>query len=172
MYTVTQLARKCGVSRATVLYYERVGLLAPARRAENGYRWYGDSEVTRLESILSYRSYGVPVQRIGGMLECGEDVTQRDLLRQHFDQLEREIARLRAQQKAIVGLLQEPDLLADQGVTKDRWVAIMKAAGLDETAMRAWHQRFEEMEPEQHQKFLESLGIDQQEIESIRNLQP
>ncbi len=30
--TVTQLARACGLSRTTVLYYESAGLLKPARR--------------------------------------------------------------------------------------------------------------------------------------------
>ena len=52
----------------------------------------------------------------------------------------------------------------------DRWVEIMKAAGFDEKSMVTWHQKFEEMEPEEHQKFLESLGIKAAEIKNIRNL--
>jgi len=39
-------------------------------------------------------------------------------------------------------------------VTKERWVAIMKATGFDEPAMLTWHKKFEEMEPEEHQNFL------------------
>ena len=46
MLTVTQLARECGLSRTTILYYEREGLLAPAHRSENGYRWYGENEIS------------------------------------------------------------------------------------------------------------------------------
>jgi DNA-binding transcriptional MerR regulator len=42
MLTVTKLAKTCDISRTTVLYYEREGLLTPKLRAENGYRWYGD----------------------------------------------------------------------------------------------------------------------------------
>ncbi len=55
-------------------------------------------------------------------------------------------------------------------VTKRRWVEVRQAAGFDEAAMTSWHRKFEEMEPEEHQKFLESLGIDQQEIQAIRKL--
>ncbi|ODN41314.1 hypothetical protein BGC07_17280 [Piscirickettsia litoralis] len=55
-------------------------------------------------------------------------------------------------------------------VTKERWVEIMKAAGFDEAAMRTWHQKFEEMEPDEHQSFLESLGINSEEIKRIRNV--
>ncbi|MCB1717414.1 MAG: MerR family transcriptional regulator, partial [Candidatus Competibacteraceae bacterium] len=96
--------------------------------------------------------------------------SQSRILKDHFDELEREIALLRKQQKAIVALLQEPELLEKNMVTKDRWVAIMKASGFDEAAMRTWHQKFEEMEPEEHQKFLESLGIGAAEIQKIRSL--
>ena len=53
-------------------------------------------------------------------------------------------------------------------LNKERWVAIMKAAGLSEQDMRNWHSQFEKMEPEAHQEFLESLGIESEEIVKIR----
>ena len=53
-------------------------------------------------------------------------------------------------------------------VNKDRWVEIMKAAGLTELDMHNWHTQFEKMEPEAHQEFLESLGIKEDEIQKIR----
>ena len=92
------------------------------------------------------------------------------ILRNHLNELGKEISHLKKQQKAIVALLQEPKLLEENMVTKDRWVEIMKAAGFDEAAMVTWHQKFEEMEPNEHQMFLESLGINPEEIEQIRAL--
>jgi DNA-binding transcriptional MerR regulator len=170
MFTVTQLARKFSISRATILYYEREGLLMPASRSDNGYRWYGDSEIERLEAIVSYRSCGIPVANIGDLLDRKEGMSQFQILRDHLNELGKEINLLKKQQKAIVSLLQEPKLLEENMVTKERWVEIMKAAGFDEDAMRTWHQKFEEMEPDEHQKFLESLGIHAEEIEQIRSL--
>lgn len=64
MYTVSQLARKHGITRSTMLYYEREGLLKPASRSDNGYRWYGEAENERLQAIVAYRSYGVPVAKL------------------------------------------------------------------------------------------------------------
>ena len=170
MLTVTQLARRCNISRATILYYEREGLLLPTSRSENGYRWYGDKAIARLEAIVAYRSYGISVANIIHLLDRKKGTSQSQLLREHFNQLESEISQLRQQQKAIVGLLQEPVLPEGNMVTKERWVEIMKAAGFNETAMTTWHQKFEEMEPEEHQKFLESLGIGEKEIKKIRSL--
>ncbi|MEH0697374.1 MerR family transcriptional regulator [Vibrio owensii] len=169
MLTVTQLARECGLSRTTILYYEREGLLAPAHRSENGYRWYGEKEIQRLKTISSYRSYGLPISSIRILL-AQKGKSQAEILKDHFNELEREIQNLRAQQKAIVVLLQEPQLIEDNIVTKERWVQIMQAAGFSENDMVTWHQKFEEMEPAEHQKFLESLGIEQDEIVRIRAL--
>ncbi|AIV08014.1 MerR family transcriptional regulator [Vibrio harveyi] len=169
MLTVTQLARECGLSRTTILYYEREGLLAPAHRSENGYRWYGEKEMQRLKTISSYRSYGLPISSIRTLL-AQKGKSQAEILKDHFNELEREIQNLRAQQKAIVVLLQEPQLIEDNIVTKERWVQIMQAAGFSESDMVTWHQKFEEMEPAEHQKFLESLGIEQDEIVRIRAL--
>ncbi|EKO3836255.1 MerR family transcriptional regulator [Vibrio harveyi] len=169
MLTVTQLARECGLSRTTILYYEREGLLAPAHRSENGYRWYGEKEMQRLKTISSYRSYGLPISSIRTLL-AQKGKSQAEILKDHFNELEREIQNLRAQQKAIVVLLQEPQLIEDNIVTKERWVQIMQAAGFSESDMVTWHQKFEEIEPAEHQKFLESLGIEQDEIVRIRAL--
>lgn len=170
MLTVTKLAKRCGISRATVLYYERQGLLVPARRSDNGYRWYGDKEIERLQAIVSYRSYGIAVANIAALLDRNDDRSQWKILKDHFSGLEQEVKLLRKQQQAIIALLQQPKLLEQNMVTKERWVEIMKAAGFDEGAMKRWHQKFEAMEPAEHQLFLESLGIEEAEIKQIRSL--
>ena len=53
-------------------------------------------------------------------------------------------------------------------MTKDKWVSIMKASGLTEADMRRWHVEFERSAPEDHQKFLEFLHIQEAEIHTIR----
>ncbi len=168
MLTVTQLARKYDISRTTILYYERVGLLCPHNRSENGYRWYGAEEIKRLEAIIAYRSFGVPISNIAALLYREDDLSQERILRDQFTLLEKEIQKLRQQQKAIVMLLEQPNLLEQQMVNKERWVEIMQAAGFSEEDMKNWHQQFEKMEPDAHQEFLESLKIDQDEIADIR----
>ena len=75
MLSVSKLAKKFGLSRATILYYEKEGLLEPALRASNGYRFYGEKEVERLRRITGYRSYGVPVSDIRELLERESNAT-------------------------------------------------------------------------------------------------
>lgn len=158
MLTVSRLAKKLGLSRTTILYYEKQGLLKPSLIAENGYRWYGESEIERLKSIISYRSYGLSISDIRLLLEP-LSISQGQILENHFRALEQEINNLRAHQKAIIELLKKSILLKEKFVNKAKWVEIMIAAGLSKEDMIKWHQKFEEMEPEEHQKFLESLNI-------------
>ncbi|WP_028866178.1 MerR family transcriptional regulator [Psychromonas aquimarina] len=169
MYTVTQLAKQYHLSRTTILYYERAGLLLPSCRSENGYRWYGDKEIKRLEAILAYRSFGVTIANMKTLLDRTDDKTQEHILRGQFNSLEKEIQKLRRQQKAIVMLLEQPTQQEHNMVNKQRWVEIMKAAGLNEQDMRNWHKQFEKMEPDAHQEFLESLSIGSDEIKTIRS---
>ncbi|KFI11644.1 MerR family transcriptional regulator [Vibrio coralliilyticus] len=168
MLTVTQLAKACNVSRTTVLYYERVGLLTPATRSDNGYRWYGEKERRRLESIMSYRSFGLPVQEIEPLLDRSDEHKQEQTLRDQFTALEREIQTLRQQQKAILTLLEQPILFDQNLLTKERWVNVLRSSGMTEEDMANWHKQFERMEPDAHQEFLESLQIDADEIAEIR----
>ncbi|USD37139.1 MULTISPECIES: MerR family transcriptional regulator [Ferrimonas] len=168
MLTVSQLATRFGLSRTAVLYYERQGLLSPASRSGNGYRWYGDKEIARLEQILAYRSFGLPVAKLAPLLAQPDAANRQQTLQDQFTALEREIQVLRQQQRAIMTLLETPQLLQPQGLTKSRWTHIMQAAGMGEREMRNWHRQFERMEPQGHQQFLESLNIDEDEIRAIR----
>ncbi len=53
-------------------------------------------------------------------------------------------------------------------VTKDKFVAILKAAGIKEDQMSRLHSEFEKTAPQEHQEFLEFLHIPAAEIAVIR----
>jgi hypothetical protein len=53
-------------------------------------------------------------------------------------------------------------------IGKERWIEIMRSAGLDDQDMQSWHEQFEKLEPGAHQEFLEFLGIEISEIKKIR----
>ena len=81
-----------------------------------------------------------------------------------------EIQGLRDQQKVILKILENESLERNTRViTKETWVSMLKAAGLDEAGMRNWHIAFEKTSPEAHQDFLESIGLEDDEILAIRD---
>ena len=170
MLTVSKLAKQFSISRTTLLYYEQEGLLYPASRSDNGYRWYGKNEISRLQRIVNYRSCGIPICEIRKLLEKTEHSNQEKILRKQFDHLEKEISSLRKQQQAIISFLEAPNMLDNQNMTKEKWTAILSASGMSDEDMMNWHCQFEKMEPDAHQEFLESLNISAREIKKIRKL--
>ena len=168
MLSVSQIARRSGVSRTAILYYESCGLLKPALRSQARYRLYGEKEVRVLEQIRLYRSVGLSVRDIR-MLLAAPETSAASLLKRRLRELEEEIRQRRQHQRAILRLLRSKNTLRRiKNMTKDKWVAIMQAAGFQEQDMHRWHREFERAAPEDHQEFLQYLHIPAGEIRSIR----
>lgn len=166
--SVGRLGRRFGLSRSALLYYDRIGLLSPSKRSSAGYRIYGDLDAKRLEAICRYREIGLSLQQIRELLD-GKSGPTAELLEARLDQLNGEIERLREQQRIIVRLLESPKLFRKaRAIDKERWVAILRAAGLNDAAMHRWHVEFERMAPTGHREFLESLGLPELEVMRIR----
>jgi DNA-binding transcriptional MerR regulator len=169
VYRISGLARMFGLSRSTLLYYDRIGLLQPSERSRANYRLYSHTDRKRLEQICRYRRTGMSLETIADVLAAPRKKTVNALERR-LEALNREIHDLRSQQQTIVELLKDKSLLAGTRVLdKKRWVAVLRDAGLDDAAMGRWHVAFERMSPEAHQDFLESLGIGEAEIAEIRS---
>jgi DNA-binding transcriptional MerR regulator len=69
MLTVTRLARSCGLSRSTLLYYESIGLLRPPARNNGNYRCYSERDLLRLQQICVYRDAGLKLEDIRALLD-------------------------------------------------------------------------------------------------------
>ena len=65
MLTISQLGRRFGLSRSTLLYYDSIGLLSPSLRSRANYRLYSRSDVERMELIDVYRQVA-RVTTVGG----------------------------------------------------------------------------------------------------------
>ena len=166
--TVGRLARRAGVARSTLLYYDRIGLLSPSGRSTARYRLYGADAQTRLDAIRAYRDVGLGLDEIRRLLDARHGGAAA-ILAERLERVNDEIARLREQQRVIVRLLHNRALLARaRAIDKARWVEILAAAGLDEAQQHRWHVEFETRAPEAHRDFLESLGIPPRQVAAIR----
>jgi hypothetical protein len=58
--------------------------------------------------------------------------------------------------------------MSQVAMSKDQWIELFQAIGLDPETMLRWHRCFEARYPDQHQDFLEWLGIPAEEIRRIR----
>ena len=171
MYTIGQVGELAQLSRSTLLYYDRIGLLPPSNKSPAGYRLYSEADLARLERIRTYRAAGLSLERIGELLQADDADHLTQALEARLIALNQEIQQLREQQRLVLDLLgQAHYIIQGRVLDKSAWTALLREAGLDDAAMLRWHQAFEQSLPEAHQDFLESLGLDASEIVHIRQL--
>lgn len=97
LFTVSQVARRTGMTVRTLHHYESKGLLVPSQRSAAGYRLYGETELCRLQHIVSLKALGFSLAEIH---EClGADAPSL------AEALTRQIGRLR------VNLVRQQELL-------------------------------------------------------------
>ncbi|KUL35746.1 MerR family transcriptional regulator [Actinoplanes awajinensis] len=70
MLTIGQLAAYAGVTVRAVRHYHQIGLLPEPERDASGYRRYGATAVVALIRIRTLADAGVPLSRIGPMLDA------------------------------------------------------------------------------------------------------
>lgn len=85
-YTIKEMSKMAGVSTRTLRYYNEIGLLSPCRVSSNGYRIYGKEEIRKLQQILFYREFDLPLEKISNLLNAsGYD--REETLREHKKKL-------------------------------------------------------------------------------------
>ncbi|MGK5741283.1 MerR family transcriptional regulator [Micromonospora sp. URMC 103] len=103
MLTIGQLAAYAGVTARAVRHYHQIGLLPEPERDASGYRRYGAKAVVSLIKIRTLANAGVPLSRIGQMLEADASAFA-DAVEGIDSDLRAEIERLESSRKQIAQL--------------------------------------------------------------------
>lgn len=93
MYTVKELADMAGVSVRTLHYYDEIELLTPTRVGDNGYRYYGQEAVLRLQQVLFFREMDLELAQIKKILD-EPDFSLVGTLQAHRHRLRQKVKRL------------------------------------------------------------------------------
>ncbi|QTL99076.1 MerR family transcriptional regulator [Iocasia frigidifontis] len=167
MYTIGQLAKRFNISRSTLLYYDSIDVLKPSKRSKSNYRLYSEEKYERLAKIVSYREAGLPLKDINKIINCDNKGTE--VLRQHVEKLNRDIRKIRCQQLMIIKLIEDNGLLKRLGFKrKKKWIKMLKDVSISDELADNLHRKLELDYPEEHQSFLEYLGLTKGEIDKIR----
>jgi len=93
MFTVKQISKMAGITPRTLHYYDEIGLLKPSRVGDNGYRYYGEEALLRLQQILFYRELDMRLENIKKIMGR-RDFDVLRALQGHREDLRRRIAHM------------------------------------------------------------------------------
>ena len=114
-----------------------------------------------------------PVTRITSYNVCYTKLLRSDdttaVLQHRLRQVGMEIQALQTQQRLLAGMLKlNGEGGPESAVDKEMFVAMLRADGMDDAAMKQLHGEFERRAPQAHHNFLLSLGISENEALQIR----
>ncbi|GAB0103409.1 TipAS antibiotic-recognition domain-containing protein [Nocardia sp. JMUB6875] len=96
-WSIQELAKVARTTSRTLRHYGDLGLLPPTRIGSNGYRYYDQESLVRLQRILLLRELGLGLPAIAEVLAGQKDTaaalrTHLELLRNEQDRIARQIA--------------------------------------------------------------------------------
>ena len=97
---IGEVAKQTDVGISTIRYYESLGLIVPVERNDNGYRYYDEESVERLQFIRKAQSLQfslAEIHQVLGVRAHGSPVCPlvRDLLKQKIANLAEQIDRMK-----------------------------------------------------------------------------
>lgn len=106
---IGEAGRRSGLPVKTIRYYEDIGLIAPARRA-NGFRDYDDNDVNNLRFLARARGLGFSVEECRHLLQLYGDKSRpsaevRALAAHHIEEIRAKIAELQAMEATLSRLV-------------------------------------------------------------------
>ncbi len=104
-YPIGTVARRSGLTVRALHHYDALGLLRPSHRTDAGHRRYTDADVARLRRLTALRALGLPLDRIGALLD--------DPDADPIAEVEAQAARVRASIQQSEALLDRLGALAD-----------------------------------------------------------
>jgi DNA-binding transcriptional MerR regulator len=93
------MAERCGLTAHTLRYYERVGLIQPVGRAQNGHRRYSEADEAWIHFLHCMRATNMPIremQRYAELRELGDSTSllRRKILEDHQAEIAAQIVAL------------------------------------------------------------------------------
>jgi DNA-binding transcriptional MerR regulator len=163
-YRVREFAELAGVTVKALHHYDRLGLLKPARTTA-GYRVYSAADLARLEQIVALRFLGIPLKKIGGLLE-------RDVLplRSTFRQQREVLEDKRQLLDRAIQILVEAEQAIDAGMESagpilQRVIRVMSMQDIDvmkkyysEEAWAEWKHHYEDWPSQEWQELYRDIA--------------
>lgn len=139
-YSISAAAAKLGLSRSTLLYYERIGLVAPRRGAGNRYRRFSERDLERLTLLQQLQAAGLSLDECRRCLEG------------------------RLPQAALSARLAELDAQIARKQRAREWLAALCGAA----PLREWHGALEGSAPGAHFDWLLRQGLSEKDALRLR----
>lgn len=117
-----------GITRQNIRYYERQGLLEPARETGNSYRDYSDEDIRRLKLIKMLRMLDMPLKDIEQVVK--NEISLKEASARQQENLSSQVEQLKAALEVCVNIQKDKAEVIDVDVYLDRMEKMQRSGGM------------------------------------------
>lgn len=125
-YKTGEFAKLANVTERTLRYYDKIGLLKPSFVLSNGYRQYTDSDLLKLQKILSLKHLGFSIDEIFPIVL--EDQNLKDSFKMQIDLINSRIKHMNAIKDSMESILSTID---DKKINWNNIISLIKLSNDD-----------------------------------------
>lgn len=185
MRTVKEISNITGISVRTLHYYDEIGLLEPTDKSDAGYRLYDDKALERLQQILFFREFDIPLKEIKAVMENPALdrnhilQMQRKMLMAKIERMERLVASiddiLKGDNRMDFAIFNKTEMEEMFQAMVEHMPEEIKQKAIDEFGgLNQWHEHYikaissDEMQ-KSYQKMMEWYGGKEKYLDTVKN---
>jgi len=119
LQSIGQVSKQYDISIHTLRYYEQIGLIQSTRNDDNAYRFYDESAVKQLHSIILLRKLRISLKQIKEILDNQNTAATVEILERNISELDEEIMSLSAIRSILTRFAEELRTKADMVLQLD-----------------------------------------------------
>lgn len=125
-YKTGEFAKLANVTERTLRYYDKIGLLKPSSILSNGYRQYTDSDLLKLQKILSLKHLGFSIEEIFPIVL--EDQNLKESFKMQIDLIDSRIKHMTAIKDSMESII---STINDKNIDWSRIISLIKMSSDD-----------------------------------------
>lgn len=170
-WRIKEISELTQVSVRMLHHYDKIGLLKPAMRTSNGYRWYSERDLAKLQQIIALKFFGFSLSQIKTMLQQELSIAQS--LNAQQQMLQNQVESLRLALDTLGTVLQKYKV--SKSLDWKHLIELIERYRMAEEIKKTWAGNLNEKQQERYlesrQKYPKELKTWEKAVESINNMQ-
>jgi DNA-binding transcriptional MerR regulator len=169
-WRIKEISDLTKISVRMLRHYDKIGLLKPFSRSENGYRWYSEQDLATLQQIIALKFFGFSLGQIKTMLQQKRSI--REHLTAQHQMLKEQAMDLQQAQDSLASVLQR--CKTSKSLDWNDLITLIERYRVAKELKKTWIGKLNEEQQENyikmHQKYPKEFDAWNKAIEEINGL--
>ncbi len=152
---IKEFSKISNVSVRTLHHYDKIGLLKPSVRLPNGYRLYAETDLLRLQQIISLKFFGFELSEVQGLLNKESNALEHFLAQKQT--IRNQITQLENADRTLERIIQ--DLKDNGSIHWNNIIQLIEDYRMTKETKMIWGPDLDSSKQQAYQKYMVDIGL-------------